>query len=167
VTIYVNARAIVERVGEDETEVLLQVRARPGEPERLEFPGGQIEPFEPVLEALGREIAEETGLSLGLVHERHSHVSHRGKVATVETFQPFFAYQTTDGPVDSLGFYFRCQVKGTAVEAGDAARAPTWIPVSSLETRFRQDPEQFDWLTQAALERYLEWTRVQGTGFDQ
>jgi 8-oxo-dGTP diphosphatase len=124
-TIYVNARAIVERSGEGETEVLLQVRARPGEPERLEFPGGQIDPFEPVLEALAREIAEETGLSLDLVHERRSRVSHQGNEATVETFQPFFAYQTTDGPVDSLGFYFRCQVKGTAVEAGDAARTPT------------------------------------------
>lgn len=159
-TIYVNARAIIERETGTETEILLQTRVRPGEPERLEFPGGQIEPFEPVFSALGREIEEETGLQLSLVHERDSHVSHQGGQATVETFQPFFAYQTVEGPIDSLGFYFRCQTRGAVIETGDGSREPAWYPISEIKQVFQQNPERFDWLTQAALERYLEWHRV-------
>jgi 8-oxo-dGTP diphosphatase len=156
-TIYVNARAIIERKNGSETEILLQRRARAGEPERWELPGGQINQFESVRSALEREIAEETGLRLTQVHEDDSHVLHQGEQATVETFEPLFAYQTLDGPVDSLGFYFRCSVQGEVIDVGDDAKQPTWFEVRDLKQRFHQEPDQFDWLTQAALERYLHW----------
>ena len=61
---YVNARAIIERQTEQGTEVLLQRREKPGQPRRLEFPGGQLDPFEGILEALRREVREETGLTV-------------------------------------------------------------------------------------------------------
>jgi 8-oxo-dGTP diphosphatase len=155
VRLYVNARAIIERETESGIEILLQIRSKPGEPERWELPGGQIDLFESVFAALEREIREETGLDLTLVHERKSRVLHQGAMAAVETFQPLFAYQTIDGPVDSLGFYFRCQVEGTVNEAGDAARKPTWRPRAELATALLERPDQFDWLTEAALKRYL------------
>lgn len=156
-TIYVNARAIIERETDSSLEILLQVRSRPGEPERWELPGGQIDQFEPVLDALAREIREETGLALTLVQEQSGFRCHHGQGTTVETFEPFFAYQTIDGPVDSLGFYFRCQVDGTVTQTGDDAREPTWFTFDDLARTFSEDPDRFDWLTQAALQRYLEW----------
>ena len=51
---YVNARAVIERDGEHGREVLLQVRAKPGQPRTLELPGGQLDPFESILAALRR-----------------------------------------------------------------------------------------------------------------
>jgi 8-oxo-dGTP diphosphatase len=160
-TIYVNARAIIERDEQFGAEILLQTRSKPGEPERLELPGGQIEPFESVHDALKREIAEETGLRIKEIHCDQSQRLHQTGGATVETFEPFFAYQTLDGPVDSLGFYFRCSADGEVVQSGDQTKQPTWFPVNELQERFEQTPGQFDWLTQAALSRYLDWKRPQ------
>jgi 8-oxo-dGTP diphosphatase len=159
VTIYVNARAIIEREGQSGTEILLQVRSKPNEPERLELPGGQIEPFESVHDALKREITEETGLQIQEIHADHSHQLHQAEDTTVETFEPFFAYQTMNGPVDSLGFYFRCSADGELVQTGDHTKQPGWFNVDGLREQFEETPEQFDWLTRAALRRYLDWKR--------
>jgi 8-oxo-dGTP diphosphatase len=158
-TIYVNARAIVERDAGDGVEILLQVRSREGEPERWELPGGQIGTFEPVFRALEREVLEETGLTLTRIVEQGTRLVHENSDATTETFEPFFVYQTLEGPVDSLGFSFRCHAVGEINCAGDDARQPTWFPVSDLARRLRENPDQFDWLTQAALERYVLWRR--------
>jgi 8-oxo-dGTP diphosphatase len=160
-TIYVNARAIIERYGQFGTDILLQTRVKPGEPERLELPGGQIEPFESVYDALKREVAEETGLQIRGIHNDTSQRLHQAGDSAVETFEPFFAYQTLEGPVDSLGFYFRCSADGDVVQSGDQTKQPTWFALNDLQERFEQAPEQFDWLTKAALSRYLTWKQSQ------
>jgi 8-oxo-dGTP diphosphatase len=154
-TIFVNARAIIERDSNSGIELLLQIRSKPDEPERWELPGGQIEPFESVFAALKREVSEETGLDLTFVHGTDDRVLHQKDSASVETFQPFFCYQTTDGPVDSLGFYFRCRGEGTLSLSGDRAKQPTWVRLTVIEKNLRDNPDQFDWLTGAAIERYL------------
>ena len=73
---YVNSRAILERDGAEGVEVLLQIRDRPHESRpRLELPGGQVEEFEPILEALVREVREETGLNVTeIIDDTHRHV---------------------------------------------------------------------------------------------
>lgn len=155
--IFVNSRAILERELDGETQVLLQIRDRKGEAQRLEFPGGQINPFEPILEALAREIREETGLTVSSVlGPPHHTVSHSEK-ASVECLQPFFVYQTVRGPVDSVGFFFRCPAEGELTRNGDDAKEHRWIPVPELRRMFEANPETFDWLTQAAVRFYLEW----------
>lgn len=156
---YVNARAIIERESGSGTELLFQMSDRPGSPSRLEFPGGRLEEFEPILTALEREVREETGLHVSAVLDRTNRIVTPSAGAVVECLVPFCAYQTTVGPVDSVGFYFRCRAEGELTKNGDAAYGHCWLPVTETERLLTEDPEVFDWLTQAALRFYLAQQR--------
>lgn len=152
---YVNARAIIERETETGTDLLFQMSARPGFPSRLEFPGGRLEEYEPILTALEREIREETGLQVTVISDDPRRVVSADAEATVECVVPFCAYQTTAGPVDSVGFFFRCRAEGELTDRGDAAFGHRWLPVTEAERMLPQEPEAIDWLTRAALRFYL------------
>jgi len=55
----------------DKTGNLLLLRrslTHPNFPEHIDFPGGEVEPNEPHIEAVRREIREETGLDIPLVN---------------------------------------------------------------------------------------------------
>lgn len=158
-TIYVNARAIIERETQNGTEILLQVATRPRIPSSLEFPGGRLNEFEPILAALAREVQEETGLTLTRILTDPARILWESATADVECLTPFFVYQTTRGPIDSVGFFFRCAAEGELTTAGNNAVGHRWILVSTAERMLAADPEQFDWLTQAALRFYLTWRR--------
>lgn len=155
--LYVNARAIIERETELGTEILLQYRERAGEPRTLELPGGRLDPYEPILEALRREVQEETGLHVTAILDETHRRQWTGTNAAVECLTPFFVYQTVRGPVDSIGFYFRCHAEGTLTTAGDGATGHTWVLTADLRQTFRENPDAFDWLTQGALHYYLNW----------
>lgn len=153
--IYVNARAFIERTTAEGTELLLQLRQKPGEPERLELPGGRLDLFEPVLAALKREVKEETGLTVVEILDDPGRTVTQSEEAQVECLRPFFIYQTIQGPVDSAGFYFRVRAEGELTAAGDGASGHRWLSVRALRKQFSENPESFDWLTQAALDFYL------------
>lgn len=61
---FVNARALAWRDGAGGTEHLVQTRDRPAQPAQLEFPGGTAEANESLIDALCREVHEETGLDV-------------------------------------------------------------------------------------------------------
>lgn len=153
--IYINARAIIEREGPEGTEILLQVRDRPGEPKRWEFPGGRLEEFEPVLDALRREVLEETGLTVTELLDETNHVVWRQGETAVECLTPYFVYQTLKGPVDAAGFYFRCRAEGELTQRGDGASGHRWHPIAALRKQFAEAPEGFDWGAGGALAFYL------------
>ncbi|WP_170928712.1 NUDIX domain-containing protein [Deinococcus hopiensis] len=154
-TFYVNARAIIERETPQGTEVLLQRRQKRGQPQRLEFPGGQLEPYEGILDALKREVREETGLKVTQLLDGTNRTANDAPGGEVECLTPSFVYQTTRGPVDSVGFFFRVRAAGELTQRGDGAGGHEWLALAELCRRFETQPDGFDWLTQGALRFYL------------
>ena len=151
-----NARAIIERSGQDGTEILVQVRNKPYEGGKsIELPGGRVEAFESLVEALRREVREETGLELTSIEGLETRIETNGASTNVECIRPLAAYQTLHGPVDSMGVYFRCRAEGQLLAAGDETERPRWMPVAEIARLMKDDPEQFSFVDRAGLLFYL------------
>ena len=158
---YVNARALIERLENGQVQLLLQLRNKPYEGRaRLELPGGRVEEFESLVGALRREIREETGLELVGIEGFESRVETNGVDASVECLQPFAVYQTLRGPVDSMGIYFRCRAEGQLLETGAETRDLRWMSVSEIARLMNEDPEQFSFVDRAGLSFYLKAANV-------
>ncbi|GAK38911.1 hypothetical protein TCA2_0637 [Paenibacillus sp. TCA20] len=154
---YVNARAFVERDSKQGTELVIQSRNKPGQ-ECLELPGGRIELYEPIYQALIREVEEETGLKVTRIEGASKRIDTTGinPDFEVEVVEPFCAHQTTKGPIDSIGMYFICKAEGKLLEAGDESLNPAWVNVKHIASMMEQNPLQFSDIDRAALMFYLK-----------
>jgi 8-oxo-dGTP pyrophosphatase MutT (NUDIX family) len=154
---FVNARAIIERDTPAGTEIVVQTRNKPYEGGRsIELPGGRVEEFESLIDALQREVREETGLTLTHIEGSATRVYARASDTEVECLQPFAVYQTTRGSVDSMGVYFRCQGEGSLLEVGDNTLNPQLVPIDRIAQWMEQEPGQFGWIDRAGLLFYLK-----------
>jgi len=61
---FVNSRAIIERFNNEDIEIVIQRRAKQDSSLKFELPGGRIDLFESLTQALIREVKEETGLDV-------------------------------------------------------------------------------------------------------
>ncbi|WP_366289898.1 NUDIX domain-containing protein [Paenibacillus sp. AN1007] len=154
---YVNARAIVERKGSDDTEIIIQTRNKKNE-ESLELPGGRLEEFESVFDGLRREVFEETGLTVIEVEGSHKRIDTRGinPEFEVECLEPYCVYQTIKGPVDSMGMYFICKADGNLLEAGDETTNIRWEAVEEVYRLMIEDQKQFSDVDRAGIKYYLK-----------
>jgi 8-oxo-dGTP diphosphatase len=157
---FVNARAIIERKIDLETEILLQVRDKPNEPKGYELPGGRLEEFESIESALYREVFEETGLKVKGICDPLNHRVYSNNEISIEGLTPLFVYQTLKGPVDSIGFIFRCKVEEGELTKNDESYGHRWMSIEAVEDLFRNTPTKFDFLTQGLLDYYFEWVRL-------
>jgi 8-oxo-dGTP pyrophosphatase MutT (NUDIX family) len=155
--IHVNARAIIERTTPSGTEILVQVRNKPQEGGKwIELPGGRVEEFESLIDALRREVREETGLELTEIVGLSTRIEAGGAGTNVECLAPFAVYQTTMGPVDSLGVYFRCKATGQLLTTGDDTESIQWVLVRRLAVWLQEEFDRFSWVDRAGLSFYLK-----------
>ncbi|WP_075527884.1 NUDIX hydrolase [Sporosarcina ureilytica] len=155
---YVNVRAIIEREGSNGTEIVIQKRVKPNENKTpYELPGGRLEEFEPFLVGLKREVLEETGLHVTKILGEETRIETNDVDSNVEAMKPFAVYQTINGPVDSLGLYFRCHASGELLIEGDESEDIKWISVDELQTSLEKELIDFSWVDKSGIMYYLKW----------
>ncbi|MEK5027678.1 NUDIX hydrolase [Paenibacillus sp. FSL M7-1046] len=159
---YVNSRAIIERFNDGEPEIVIQRRIKTDFSFKFELPGGRIEPFESLIQALIREVKEETGLDVYEIEGIETRIDTMGinPEFEVEYLKPFAAYQTVKGPVDSVGYYFRCKAKGELLEAGDETADIQWINIKELNKLYIANPLDFSDVERAGIKYYLKYSGV-------
>lgn len=153
--VFVNARAIIQRERSGVREVYLQYRVKPNEPRVLELPGGRVEEFEPIGEALLREVREETGMDVSIVHAGSAdRVTATTETTQVECLPVYAAYQTTRGPIDSIGFYFLCASDGDPAGSDESERG-AWFGHDQIARLLTEERGRVSWVDQAGLTFHL------------
>lgn len=133
--IHVNVRGIVVRENNNQKEIVVQLRKKTGEPECFELPGGRIEEYESVTEALRREILDETGLYVTTIQNEKDQIVRKSNTSLfeVQCIKPYAAYQTLFGPVDSFGLYFLCSADGEFIDIGDDTEKAHWASIAEIK----------------------------------
>jgi len=152
--IYVNSRAIIERFAQNRIEIVVQLRTKQGQM-YYEFPGGQVQAYESLFDAVCREVKEETGLDVTSVAGKDDCIyTEENRTFAMECFQPYAVYQTLRGPVDSMGVYFRCRATGELLAAGDDTKDIKWVSIEELR-RMLASEGLFSDIDRAAALYYL------------
>ncbi len=131
--IHVNVRGLLVREFEGEKQLIIQLRKKEGKSDVYELPGGRINEYEKIVDGLKREIIEETGLKVKSIYGEESAITTTGDTFTMECIKPFSAYQTLEGPVDSFGIYFICEVEGEPSTTGDETADIHWASKNEVQ----------------------------------
>ena len=152
--IHVNVRGLLVRKKENKIQLIIQLRKREGEPEVYELPGGRINEYEKIVDGLRREIMEETGLKVTAIHNEESSIITTGNSFSVECIKPYASYQTIEGPVDSFGVYFVCEVEGELLAEGDDTADVHWADIDEVQKQV--DEQRFSEIDLPAVLMFLQ-----------
>lgn len=151
--IHVNVRGLLVREVENEKQLIIQLRKKEGKTEVYELPGGRINEYERIVDGLKREILEETGLKVTAIQGEQDAITTNGKSFTMECIKPFSAYQTLEGPVDSFGIHFICEVEGELLTTGDDTSDIHWASRKEIQSLI--DAQKFSEIDLPALLMFL------------
>jgi len=158
--------ALIERLNNGQKEVFVQTRNKPqtskNYTDMLEIPGGGIDAYENVFEALKREVREETGLEIIRFIDCELPNAMENRVGDKSlAFRPYLCQQVleTNGGLPWYGFVFRCEAKGVLSMDLNEAKDPRWLSLSELDVFLKNSPEKVFSLQYATLLKYLQETR--------
>jgi len=154
--------AILEKEEAGKKLVYIQTRWKPTTSPRysglIEIPAGVIDGYEGILEALRREVKEETGLVVSRIIGSHiGPVEENILNERTQVFQPFICQQSLE-TVDGLpwvSFVFRCEIQGTMNVNEKEAKSPRWLTIAELDQMLKQHPQDFFPLQYAVLRYYV------------
>ncbi len=157
--------AIIERVKNGETEILIQTRWKPqGDPVysgTIEIPAGWVDLYESVYDALKREIKEETGLTVTKIKPDIKTKVHSPKNDGAFAFVPFCCQQQIKGGRPWIGFVFLCEVADEEpVAQAEEVKDIRWVTKAELKRLFTEQPEKFFTLQLPVIDYYLNYTSV-------
>jgi len=153
--------AIIERIHNDEVEILIQTRWKPNSDPQysgtLEIAAGWIEVYENVYDALKREVFEETGLQVLEIFPDIKTPIHSPNDDGAFAFQPFCCQQQVRGGKPWIGFVFICTVENKEpVAQKKECKDVRWMKKSELKTIFEQSPEKIFTLQLGVLDYYFK-----------
>lgn len=144
-------------------KIFLQTRWKPKIARKysglLEIPGGRINNYENVFNALAREVKEECGLKI--IAFRNSFRGESFKVDQFEQtiiFQPFACQQVLNKNDGKLwfGFIFICEVEGEPKIQNGETKDPQWVSLKELEKLLDEQLEKIFPHQYQALKYYVE-----------
>ncbi len=158
---------ILERMEGNVKKIFLQTRWKlktsPRYSGLLEIPGGRINDYENVFDAIVREVKEECGLKI--IAYRNS---FRGKSLKLDqsrqsmVFQPFICQQVITKSNEGLwfGFIFVCEVEGEPKMQKGETKDPRWVSLNELEKLLDEHPEKIFPHQYQALRYYVDSTKL-------
>lgn len=151
--------AIIERIIENETYILVQTREKTDGGNTnglLELPAGKIREYEDIFSALRREFWEETGLTLTKIKGEESAISLKASSIPTISFEPFCITQNLSGAYSIILNTFLCEAEGTPVTHTNESRNIHWMEAHKLCQITKRNPEQIFFIHLGALRKYFK-----------
>ena len=149
---------------ESKRELQLQHRDKPGEAKRgkLEIPSGRWQAGEQPVEALRREVREESGLELTSVSDGAS--EYGTTPALYIATHPLFVASGFDGGYPALLVVYECIACGDEPSAQTReTRDPGWYDIKDVKHMLLANPDDFTPPAFAVLSEYFSVARIEET----